>query len=230
MHFAVEVICQPPIIVQTTQVRSAHVADLQLLVPTWPRRIRQSLKLPLRSLLLMLGRPHLVKLRARRRHRAGLPQNRHLQQPGIDRFAEVRNLLQQAVRLPYLIRCLLQSPLGTVDPSIALVDVFLHVAHVVILECPFRLVGLRGRVVFKFQVFRMDFGAWAKILFGVCEEVVGTGADEIGAADLWVLDGKLSIARGGASSHVLITHELLKQLSLLCCHDGQNKLLSGIGK
>ena len=34
----------------------------------------------------------------------------------------------------------------------------------------------------------MDFGAGTKILFGVCEEVVGTGADDVGAADFGICD------------------------------------------
>lgn len=37
----------------------------------------------------------------------------------------------------------------------------------------------------------MDFGTGSEILFGVCEEVVGTGAGEVGTAYFGVGDGEL---------------------------------------
>lgn len=40
----------------------------------------------------------------------------------------------------------------------------------------------------------MDFWAGAEILFGVCEEIVGTSADEVGSAYFWVGDGELGCA------------------------------------
>lgn len=59
----------------------------------------------------------------------------------------------------------------------------------------------------------MHLGALAEVLLCVCEEVVRTGANEIGTADFRVVEGELSCARGG-----LVAHKLLKQLSLLGGH------------
>ncbi len=80
----------------------------------------------------------------------------------------------QIVRLSYLIRRLLQASLRRVDPAVALVDVFLHIPHVVELEAVFLLVG-RGFVL-GFQRLAVDLGAGAEVLFRVCEEVVRAGA------------------------------------------------------
>ena len=49
----------------------------------------------------------------------------------------------------------------------------------------------------------MNLRTCAEILFGVCEEIVGTGADEVGSAYLWIGDGELSCAGGCAGSHEL---------------------------
>ena len=46
------------------------------------------------------------------------------------------------VRLPDFIWGFLQASLSRVDPPVAVVDVLLHVAHVIKVEAPFRL--LRG--------------------------------------------------------------------------------------
>lgn len=51
----------------------------------------------------------------------------------------------------------------------------------------------------------MYFRAWAKILLGVGEEVVGASAYEVGAADLRVCDGKLSIATLGTGTNELVS-------------------------
>lgn len=51
----------------------------------------------------------------------------------------------------------------------------------------------------------MYFRAWAKILLGVGEQVVGAGAYEVGAADLRVCDGKLSIATLGTGTNELVS-------------------------
>ena len=49
----------------------------------------------------------------------------------------------------------------------------------------------------------MDFGAWAKVLFGIGELIVRTGADEVGAADFGVGDSELGVA-GGCAAHELV--------------------------
>lgn len=51
----------------------------------------------------------------------------------------------------------------------------------------------------------MYFRARAKILLGVGEEVVWAGADEVGAADFRVCDGKLSIATLGTGTNELVS-------------------------
>lgn len=80
------------------------------------------------------------------------------------------------IRLPDLIRRLFQPSLRSIDPSIALIDVLLHIPHVVIFEAEFTFVGVT--FVFSLQWLTMDFRTGAKILFCVGEEIVGTGADE----------------------------------------------------
>ena len=45
---------QPPVIIQSTEVRAAHVADLQLLVSRRTGRVRQRFQLALEDFLLVL--------------------------------------------------------------------------------------------------------------------------------------------------------------------------------
>lgn len=45
MHFAVEVIRQPPVVIQSTQVRTANITDLQLLVTARARSVRKGSEL-----------------------------------------------------------------------------------------------------------------------------------------------------------------------------------------
>ena len=54
----------------------------------------------------------------------------------------------EVVCLPDFVGGFLQSTLGNVDPSVAIVNVLLHVAHVVVFEAEFSLVG--AVVVFGF--------------------------------------------------------------------------------
>lgn len=54
----------------------------------------------------------------------------------------------------------------------------------------------------------MDFRAWAEVLFGVGELVVGTGTDEVGAANFWVGNGELSVA-GCCAAHKLVSYRIL---------------------
>lgn len=54
----------------------------------------------------------------------------------------------------------------------------------------------------------MYFRAWAKILLGVGEKVVWASANEIGAADFRVCDGKLSIATLGTGTNELISWKI----------------------
>ena len=61
MHFAVEMIRQSSIVIQPAQIRPAHVANLKLLVPAWPRRIRKGTELALFLFLGSLGGSDLIE-------------------------------------------------------------------------------------------------------------------------------------------------------------------------
>jgi len=108
----------------------------------------------------------------------------------------------QGIGLPDFIGRLLQPPLRRVDSPVALVNVLLHVPHVVVLEPVLALV--RRALVFRFQRLAVHLGAGAEVLLGVGEEVVRAGADEEGAADFGVCDGELGVARGSSGAHELL--------------------------
>lgn len=108
----------------------------------------------------------------------------------------------EVIGLSDLIWRLLQSSLRGIDPPVALIDVLLHISHVVVLEAVLALVG-RG-FVFGLERLAMDLRAGAEVLFGVCEEVVRTCADDVGATDFWVSNGELSVSRGGTGAHKLL--------------------------
>ena len=110
----------------------------------------------------------------------------------------------QIIGLPNLIRRLLQPSLGRINPSIALINILLHIAHVVVLKPPFRPVAGRCSFVFCFESLAVDFRAWAEVLFGVCELVVRAGADEVGAADFGVGDCEVGVAGRGCCAHELV--------------------------
>lgn len=119
-----------------------------------------------------------------------------------------RNGTHQSISLPNLVRRLLQAPLRRVYPSIALVDVFLQIAHVVVLEAVLVLLPLRQPLVLGLESFGMHLGTRPKVLLGVGEEVVRTRAGDVGPADFGVVERELLGARRGGRAH-----ELLEQLS-----------------
>ena len=98
----------------------------------------------------------------------------------------------EVIGLSDLIWRLLQSSLRGIDPPVALIDIFLHISHVVVLEAVLALVG-RG-FIFGLERFAMDLRTGAEILLGICEEVVRACADDVGATDFWVSDGELSVS------------------------------------
>lgn len=53
-------------------------------------------------------------------------------------------------------------------------------------EVEFFFFGVWEGVVFLFEWFGVDVRVGVKICFGVGEEVVGIGVDEIGLVDFWV--------------------------------------------
>ena len=184
---------QPPIIIQPREIRPTDVADLQLLMPARSTRITQRPQLPV-LLRQAHPRPHDVRvvIHQRLRHVPELGQRLDLEQAGIDRAAELRDLPQQAVRLPDLVRRLLQPALGGLDPPVALVDVPLQVVPVVPREAgePL-LVPLLGRErqVLGLERFRVDFGTGAGALADVGEEVVRAVAKEKRVAEFGRLEG-----------------------------------------
>lgn len=85
----------------------------------------------------------------------------------------------QIVRLPDLVRRLFQSSLRGLDAPIALVNVLLHVAQVVVLEPPFGLFARRSGFVLGLQALAVDLRTGAQVLLGVGELVVRTRAHEV---------------------------------------------------
>lgn len=234
VHLAVEVVRQPAVVVEPGEVRAADVADLQLLVARGPRGVGEGLEFALARLLLVLGGADLVELVEGEGDGAGFAQDGDLEEAGVDGFGEVGDLFQlfcrqfsplflkskhqfaseegvlstyQVIRLPNLIRRLLQPSLRGVDPTITLVNVLLHVAHVVIFEPPFRLLARRGSLVLRLQALAVHLGTRAQVLLGVGELVVRTRADEVRATDFRVGDGELGVAGGGTSAHKLVRCE-----------------------
>jgi hypothetical protein len=106
-----------------------------------------------------------------------------------------------------LIRGLLQPALCSVDSPVTIINILLHIAHVVELKAPFRLIR-RGRgVVLCFQPLAMHFGTRSEVLLRIGKEVVRAGADEVGAANFRIRDGELGIATLSASPNELVSCE-----------------------
>ena len=71
------------------------------------------------------------------------------------------------IGLPYFIRRLLQPSLRSIDSPIAFIDIFLHIAHIVVLEPQLALLG--RAFIFLFQRFAVHLWTGAKVLFRICE-------------------------------------------------------------
>lgn len=56
----------------------------------------------------------------------------------------------------------------------------------------------------------MHFWARPKVLLGVCEEIMRTGADKVGSAEFGVGDGELGGACGGRGAHELLCGGLVE--------------------
>ena len=109
-----------------------------------------------------------------------------------DQFGPWEEKAYQIVGLPYLIRRLFQPPLRSINSPIALVDVLLHVAHVVVLESEFAL--FCRSFILGFEGLAVHFRAWPEILLRVCEEIVRAGADEERTAHFGVIEGELRVS------------------------------------
>lgn len=94
VHFSEEVIGQSAIVIQTGQVGTANITNLQLLVAGWTRGILQVLELALHGFLLVLGRADLVHFTHSQRNRPRLAQNGDFKKTGVDRVREIGDLFE----------------------------------------------------------------------------------------------------------------------------------------
>lgn len=106
------------------------------------------------------------------------------------------------IRLPNFIRRLLQPSLRSINSSVAFIDIFLHIAHIVVLESEFALLG--GALILLFQRFAVHLWTGPKVLFCICEEIIGAGAGKERAADFRVAEGELGMLGRGAGAHKLL--------------------------
>jgi len=119
----------------------------------------------------------------------------------------------QSISLPDLFGRLLKPALGRVDLAIAAVDVVLHISHVVKLKGPSALLVCVCLLILGLERIVVRLGAGSELVLCVGEEVVGAVANEEGAADFGVGDGKLRRALVGAR-HGRLAHELLCRPSI----------------
>lgn len=63
MHFSIEMIRQPPIVIQPTQIGTAHIADLEFLVARGPGGVGEGLEFALFLLFRLLGGAHFEEFR-----------------------------------------------------------------------------------------------------------------------------------------------------------------------
>ena len=75
MHFSKEVVCQSTIVVKTTQVCAAHIANLQFLMARRTGGILEVLQFPLTRFLLVFGRAGFVQFVKRKSHGTGLTED-----------------------------------------------------------------------------------------------------------------------------------------------------------
>ena len=78
----------------------------------------------------------------------------------------------KVIRLSDLVRCLLQPPLCGIDPSIAVIDILLHITHIVIFETPFGPLRRGSCLVLRLETLAVDLRAWSKILLCVCKQIM----------------------------------------------------------
>lgn len=94
MHLSEEMVRQPTIVIETTQVRAADIAHLQLLVTRRSGGILKILQFSLTRFLLVLGCADLVKFVQGLCDGAGFAQHRDLEETRVDGFGQVGDLLQ----------------------------------------------------------------------------------------------------------------------------------------
>lgn len=165
MHLSEEVIRQTTVVIQSTEVCAAHIADLQFLVARGAGGILEVFEFALTSFLLVFGGADLVEFVEGEGDGACFSEDGDLEETCVDCFGEVGNLFQlvllklnnerwvgrayKIVRLPNLIRRLLQAPLSRINSPITIIDILLHVAHVVKVKPPFRLFPSGRKLVLR---------------------------------------------------------------------------------
>ena len=204
VHLPVEMIGQAPVVVEPAEVGAAHVADLQLLVSRGPAGVGQGLELALALGLGGLGLADAEHLVVGAGDLAHLAEDLDLGQARGDGGAEVGYGPEELVGLANLVGRLLESALGRVDPPVALVDVLLEVAEVVVVEAVLLAVKVREGLVLGLERVRVHARARAEVLLGVGEEVVRAGADQVGPADFRVGEGELRALGRDAAAHELL--------------------------
>jgi len=106
------------------------------------------------------------------------------------------------IRLPNLIWRLLQPSLRSINSSVAFIDIFLHITHIIVLESELGLLG--GALILLFQRFAVHLRTGAEVLFRICEEIMGASAGKERAADFRVAEGELGMLGRGAGAHKLL--------------------------
>lgn len=234
VHLAVEVVGEAAVVVEPAEVGAADVADLQLLVARGTGRVGEGLELLLAVELGLRGLAHAEELVLGARDFGHGAEDLDFEEAVADGRGEFGDALELCVLLvtgrnksrqgavPYqnigltnLVRRLLQPPLRSVDAAVALVNVLLQVAHVVVLEAVLLLLAVAQRLVLGLDALGVHLGTRADVLLGVGEEVVRTGAGEVRPADFRVRHGELGGARRRRRAH-----ELLEQLPLFGGHGG----------
>lgn len=104
MHLAVEMIRQSSIVVQSTQIRTTHVADLQFLMAAGARGVGQGFEVALFFFFAGLGGADFVEFGVGSVHGAGFAQDADFEEAGVDGAREVGDLfeLRGSVRLSVL--------------------------------------------------------------------------------------------------------------------------------
>lgn len=107
--------------------------------------------------------------------------------------------------MPDLVWGLLQPALRSLDSAVTVVNVLLHIAQVVEIEPPFRLLRSGSGLILRLQSFTVHLRAGSEVLLRVGEEVVRAGSNKVGAADFRVRNLKLGIATLSAGTNELVS-------------------------
>lgn len=204
VHLSEEMIRQTTVVIESTKVCAAHVADLQFLVAGGAGGILEIFEFALAGFLLVFGSANLVEFVEGEGDGACFSQDGDFEETCVDCFREIGDLFQlvllelnngwwvgstyEIIRLPNLIWRLLQPPLSRINPPITIIDILLHIAHVVKVEPPFRLFPSRRKFVLRLQTLAVHLRTRTEVLLGIREEIVRAGSHEIRATHFRIGD------------------------------------------